>query len=153
MIAAFNKLTDAEIEAMLRAPLVACILIAGADGTIDRKEMQQAIALSKKKDAGVKGALLEFYNLVSEDFEDKLKIVLQGLPADVKQRNHDIVQELTNLNNILPKLDKTFATEFYMSLRYITTKIAGSSGGVLGIRAVGEEEERFVDLPMIKAPT
>jgi hypothetical protein len=39
MIPVFDKLSDSEIDAMLRAPLVACILIAGADGNVDRKEI------------------------------------------------------------------------------------------------------------------
>lgn len=152
MIAAFDKLDDAEIEVMLRAPLLACILIAGADGTIDRKEMKEAVALSKKKSGKVKGALAEFYGMVTEDFEDKLKIVMQGFPSDVKARNHLVVEELTRINSILPKLEKGFAKEFHFSLRYIAEKIAESSGGLLGIKSIGEEEERYVGLPMIKAP-
>ena len=152
MIAAFKKLDDSEQELMLRAPLLATILIAGADGTIDNKEMRGAIALSKKKYKKVKGQLVEFYRMISEDFEDKLKIVMQGLPHEVHDRNHAIAEELGKLNQIWPKLEKSFAVDYYTSLKYIASEIAESSGGLLGIKSVGEEEERYVDLPMIKAP-
>jgi hypothetical protein len=152
MIPAFDKLNDAEVETMLRAPLLVCILIAGADGTIDRKEMQKAVELSKKKSNKVRGTLAEYYRMVTEDFEDKLKIVMQSLPLDDKERNHEISEELGNINQIMPRLEKNLAREFHLSLRYIAAQIAESSGGLLGIKSIGEEEEHYVELPMIKAP-
>ena len=43
MIQDFEKLSNAEIEVMMRAPIVVCILIAGADGTIDKKEIKEIL--------------------------------------------------------------------------------------------------------------
>ena len=45
MIPEFQKLDDAEIELVLKAPILVCILIAGADGDIDRKEINKAISI------------------------------------------------------------------------------------------------------------
>lgn len=151
MISSFSKLNDREVEAMFRAPLLACILIAGADGKIDRKEIQKAIQVAKKT-ASKSKHLLEFYKSVETDFEDKLKVVLQTLPLEVDDRNKLITQELSSLNAIFPKLVKSFAAEFYQSLLNLATKIAASSGGVLGINAIGEEEALLVGLSMIKKP-
>ena len=153
MIAAFDKLSDSEIELMLRAPLLTCILIAGADNDIDRKEIQEAIQVARKKASKSKASLLEYYRLVGEDFEDKLKIVLQSFPIEATQRNPLIIEELTMLNSIMPKLSKGFAAEFYQSLRDLAMKIASSSGGLLGLKSIGQEEARFVNLPMIKDPS
>ena len=153
MIAAFDKLSDSEIELMLRAPLLTCILIAGADNDIDRKEIQEAIQVARKKANKSKASLLEYYRLVGEDFEDKLKIVLQSFPIEATQRNPLIIEELTMLNSIMPKLSKGFAAEFYQSLRDLAMKIASSSGGLLGLKSIGQEEARFVNLPMIKDPS
>jgi hypothetical protein len=154
MISSFDKLSDTEIEAMLRAPLIACILIAGADGNVDRKEIQKAIHHARKsKSAGKsKAAMAEYFKLVEEDFEDKLKIVFQSLPTAVTDRNHLIVEELTSLNKILPKLDKPFAVDFYAKMRDLAHEVASSSGGVLGMNKVGDEEAQYVELPMIKNP-
>lgn len=152
MIPAFNKLMGAEIDLLLRAPLTACILIAGADGNIDRKEISKAIAVARKKAGAGSQQLAEFFKAVETDFEDKLKIVYQELPTDVTERNALITQELTDLNSILTKVDKGFARDFYNSMRYLASQIASSSGGVLGINSVGEEEARFVELPMLKNP-
>lgn len=152
MIQAFDKLSDTEIEAMLRAPLVACILIAGADGNVDRKEIQKAIHHTRKSASKSKASVVDYFKLIEEDFEDKLKIVFQSLPLDVTERNHLIVEELSNLNNILPKLKHTFAIEFYSKMRDLAHEVAASSGGMLGLNKVGDEEAQYVELPMIKKP-
>jgi hypothetical protein len=152
MISAFDNLTDPEVETMFRSPMLVCILIAGADGTVDRKEISKAVSVAEKKTTRSKASLLDFYREVNEAFEDKLKIVMQGLPVDVEQRNREIVEELGTLNGIFLKLDKTFVKDFHWSLKFMAEKIAQSSGGLLGLSKMGEEEERFVNLPMIKVP-
>ena len=152
MIPALDSLNNSELEIIFRSPMLVCILIAGADGTIERKEIQKAIYVAEKKTTKSKASLIEFYHIVNEDFEDKLKIVMQGLPATPAERNKLIVEELTKLNGIFRKIDKSFAKDFHWSLKFMAEKIATSSGGLLGIKNMAEEEEKFVDLPMIKAP-
>jgi hypothetical protein len=151
MISEFNNLNDREIELMLKAPILVCILIAGADGTIDQKEIKEAIAVARKN-TGKKGSLSTYFKDLSEDFEDKLKITIQGYPYESTQRTPLIIEELTELNRLLPKFEKTFARSFYDSLRDIAEKIASSSGGLLGIKSVGSEEARYISLPMLQKP-
>lgn len=152
MISAFDKLSDSDIELVLRAPIIACILIAGADGDVDRKEIQKAITLTQRSATKSKSALIDYFKLVQEDFEDKLKVVLQTLPHSVEERNKLIVDELTRLNSVFHKLQKTFVTEFLIKMRELTHSVAASSGGVLGMNKVGDEEAQYVDLPMLKNP-
>jgi len=152
MIPVFDKLSDSEIDAMLRAPLVACILIAGADGNVDRKEIQKAIHHTQRSATKAKSTVVDYFKEVEQDFEDKLKIVLQSLPVDVHERNRLIVDELTHLNSILPKLSPKFSVEFYNRMRDLAHEVAHSSGGVLGINKLADEEEKYVDLPMLKKP-
>ncbi len=153
MIPEFAKLSNSEMELMLRAPILACILIAGADGEIDRKEIQGAIEVARKKQRRSLANLLEFYREVGEDFEDKLKVVIQNYPMNSAERNPLIVKELSQLNAILPKLDKSFAVGYYNSIKEIARKIAESSGGLLGLNKIGQEEAKFVGLIMIKDPS
>ena len=151
MLKELEKLSAAEIEVMMKAPLLVCILIAGADNEIDSKEIKGAIELARK--GKTKASISDFYQMASEDFEDKLKIILQGLPIESMQRNPLIFEELTQLNVILPKVNKVFAVDFYKSLTYIAKKIAESSGGLLGMKTVGDEEIRLINLFMIKDPS
>lgn len=151
MLKELDRLSSTEVETLVKAPLLVCILIAGADGEIDRKEIKGAIELAEK--GKTKDSLAEFYKLVSEDFEDKLKILLQGFPNKSAERTPLVYRELTQLNSILPKIKKSFALDYYKSLRFIAKEIAESSGGMLGLKTVGEEEMKVFDLPMIKDPS
>ena len=152
MIAEFDALSESEVELMHKAPILVCILVAGADNHIDQSEMQLAVNLATKKSKRNKSKLMEFYVTVAEDFEDKIKIIIQSFPIEAEKRNILIMNELNRLNLILPKLEKSFAIQFYESIREIAKKIAESSGGILGIRSIGSEEARFVGLPMVKNP-
>jgi hypothetical protein len=149
MIKAFENLNESEVDLMLRAPVVVCILIAGADGNIDRKEIREAIVQTKRKN---KPALTDYLTEVSQDFEDKLKILIQSYPHSSAERNPVIIHELTKLNDLWARIDSAFANSFYELLRELAAKIAGSSGGLWGMKSVDSEEARLLELPMIKRP-
>lgn len=150
MITEFDKLTDSEIELMLKAPVLVCILIAGADGTIDRKEIKEAIAQTQKNN---KSALTGYLKEVSQDFEDKLKILIQSYPYESTQRNPILIEELGQLNGLWKKIDKVFSVQFYQMLKELAEKIAASSGGLWGMKTVTNEEAKYVRLPMISDPS
>lgn len=152
MIEQFDKLNSDEQDVMFKAPILVCILIAGADGTIDKKEIKEAIAYAQKQ-AKTHTSLSNYFKEISQDFEDKLKVLIQGYPYESTQRTPLIVDELSRLNEVLPKLDKVFSKQVYMSLKSIAEKIASSSGGLLGLNSVGDEEARLVNLPMVKDPS
>lgn len=152
MIPEIEKLTSAEVELMHKAPMLVCILIAGADDHIDKKEIRKAIALTEKKQKRAKSHLLDFYKEVGEDFEDKLMIIIHEYPHEEKERSPLIVETLSHLNPILRKIDSNFSKEFYKSLREIASEIAKSSGGLLGLKAVGDDETKYIGLSMIQDP-
>lgn len=152
MIREFDKLNAAEMELLHKAPVLVSILIAGADGKIDNKEVKRAISLTEAKQKRSRSRLMEFYIEVGTDFEDKIRIVLQSLPSKVDARTAEISKMLQQLEPILKKLNTPIAIEFYQSLREIATEIAESSGGVLGLKTIGDEEALLVNLPMIKDP-
>lgn len=149
MIKDFESLTDREAELMLKAPVLVCILIAGADGNIDKKEIKEAIAQTQKKN---KSLLSGYLTEVSQDFEDKLKILIQSYPYESTQRNPILIEELGQLNGLWQKLDKSFSVQFYQMLTELAVKIAGSSGGLWGMKTVTTEEAKYLKLPMIKDP-
>jgi len=153
MIQEFNRLSTEETDIIFKAPFLIIILIAGADDKIDKHEMKQAIAISKLKLKRARRELVEYYNIVGQDFEDKLKIFIHDLPKDTGERNEEISKELAKLNDIFPKLDKKFAVNFYESIKDMAVKIAESSGGVFGFMSVGYEESKVVDLKMIREPS
>ena len=152
MIPQFDRLTDAEAELMLRAPILVCILVAGADGHIDRKEIKEAIAVARKQKESA-SVLSAFFTIMAEDFEDKIKILIQSYPYESTQRTPLIVEELQGLNQLWTKLDRAFADAYYKMLKNLASRIASSSGGLWGIKTVTQEEARYVALPMIADPS
>src|SRR6478609_1193161 len=152
MIPEFEKLTDEEIELMLKAPILVCILIAGADGNIDRKEIKQAISVAQKQKKG-SASLAGYFDVLSEDFEDKIKVLIQSFPYESTQRTPLVIEELAQVNALWAKVDPAFALDFYETLLVLAEKIATSSGGLWGIKTVGAEEAKYMKLPMLMNPS
>ncbi len=152
MIAEFKGLSSEETENMLKAPILICLLIAGADGTIDQSEIQKAISIATQKRYKAKDTLKSYYKEVGLDFEDKLKIIMASYPIDSEHRNQLIINELKLLNTILIKLDNDFAIDIHHSFQEIAKAIAESSGGLLGFNKVDAAEAELIELPMINKP-
>ena len=152
MIRELKNLSRDEMEALIKAPLLVSILIAGADGKIDRNEINSAMESSLEK-ARRSNALRAFYENVSEDFEDKLKVIIQSYSSSADKRGKKIAEELTALNPILSKIDGKLAKEIYDSLLQMALGIAKSSGGIFGLKSIGEEEARYLNLSMIQPPS
>jgi hypothetical protein len=149
MITEFGKLTDSEIDLMLKAPVLVCILIAGADGDIDKKEIKEAIVLTQGK---TNPALAGYLREVSQDFEDKLKVLIQSYPHAPVERAASIMAELGQLDKVFAKMDRPFAAQIYEMLKQLAAKIASSSGGIWGMNTVTEEEAKYLDLSVIQDP-
>ncbi len=152
MIPQFDNLNDQEIELMLKAPILVCILIAGADGNIDRKEIKQAIAVAQKNEKG-NDSLSGYFKELSQDFEDKIKVLIQSFPYESTQRSPLVIEELAQVNTLWNKIDPVFANDFYGMMLGLSEKIATSSGGLWGMKTVGEEEAKYMKLPMLKDPS
>lgn len=151
MIPEFGKLSDSEAELMSKSPLLVCIVIAGADGHIDNKEINTALTISREHHR-VRSVLYRFFEDLSADFEDKLKILIQSYPVDAHQRTEAITLELAKLNLLWPKVPTEFSKAYYSMLRDLALRIATSSGGIWGMRKISPEEERLLKLPMLVEP-
>lgn len=153
MIKEFESFSHEQVELLLKAPILVSILIAGADDEIDKSEIKKAINIAQDKQKRARAALIDYYKEVGENFEDKLMVMIQSYPSDSKTRNPQIIEELEELNDLLPKLDKHFAVELYESLKDIAKKIAEASGGVLGYMSIGYEESKLIGLNMLDDPS
>jgi hypothetical protein len=152
MITQFNKLSSAELELIFKAPILVSILIAGADGDIDRNEIKHSIMVAKGNRRNTKNLISDYYTDVTQDFEDKLKIILSSYPSNSHIRNQLISEELSELNIVFAKIDHSLALALYKSFKEIAEEVAQSSGGVLGFNSVGSEEAKLIELPMLHKP-
>ena len=145
-----SGLADSEKELLFKGPLLVCILLAGADGKIDNKEINGAVQTARQQH-WVKSSLSGFFQEVATDFEDKLKILIQAYPVEARKRNQLITEELGALNKIWHRLDKNFAAAYYEMLKYLAHKIASSSGKFWA--KITHEEAQLAELPMISNPS
>lgn len=151
MLREFEALDTSEVELMLKAPILVCMLVAGADGKIDSRETNKAMEVARRK-AKSNNVLWQYFSVASEDFEDKLRILLQNYPGSSERRNQILVEELSALNSVLPRVESSFRRQFYSLLRELAREVATSSGGLLGYHAIDKEEAKYIGLDMIRPP-
>lgn len=152
MIKEFEGLREDEIKVLVDAPVLVAVLIAGADGNIDKSERKEAIEVARSKQSRAREQLVDYYKMVGDDFEGKFNSTIDSLPEDAEARNKAITAELRKLNFIFPKLEKNFSIKLYASLKDLAKKIAEASGGILGYLSVSYEEAKLVELKMINDP-
>lgn len=153
MIKEFENLREEEIDVLLKAPIYVAILIAGADGNIDKSERKEAVEVARSKQSRAREQLVEYYKLVGETFEQKFNQLIDELPDSPEERSKVLTTELRKLNFIFPKMDKIFGVKLYASLKELAKKIAEASGGILGYLSVSYEESKLIELQMIKDPS
>lgn len=151
MISEFKNLNQQEKNLMLLTPALVTLLIAGAEGKIDKKETDWGTKIAHFR-ANEHNMLQSYYQEVDKNFNEALHDLIDGMPEDADERNEKINQELSKLNDIYKKLDKDYAKEFHKSLLRLSKQVAQSSGGFLGFGSISAEEKRHLNLEVINSP-
>ena len=149
MIQQFQNLSTEEIEKMINAIPLITVLIAGADGNIDKEEKEWGAKITKIRTYSNPDVLHDFYTQVGRNFKGRLDSFIDTLPKDTNSRNLKISDELSSLNDIFPKLEIHFAAELYNSFTSFAKHVAKASGGFLGFGSISKEEKKFIGLPML----
>jgi len=152
MIPQFKNLSEEEITSLLDAPALIAVLIAGADNKIDEKEIDYSSKIAHYRAGNHESVLQNYYLEVDKFIGDAIAQQISTLPKDLADRQSIITEELTKLNQILPKLDKGFASELYKSFLSFAKSVAKSSGGLWGYASITPEEEKVLGLSMINDP-
>jgi len=153
MIRQFEHLKEDEIDLLYMVPVWVTILIAGADDKIDKRELRGAVELAKSKREGEHELTREYFAEIARTFESNLKGYITLLSQTKKERNEIIIQKLSQLNDIFPKLDRSFTIQLYKDFREFAVKVAEASGGIFGHFSISDEEAEFLDLDMIQDPS
>lgn len=142
-------LTEEEKKKLYDSLPLITVLIAGADGKIEKKEIDWAEKVAHIRSFKMKQPFKSFYEHVDLDFSNKVLKFVNELPAGTEARNVKISESLTELNAIFAKLDPFFAHRIYKGLISFANQVAKASGGVLGFLSVSKEESQWLNLPMI----
>ncbi len=149
MIPQFNNLDQKETELMLDAPALVTLLIAGSDGNIEQKQVDWGSKITHFRAKDEDSIMQSYYIEVEKSFNDTLAQFINAFPNDIEERGKLINKELIKINDILPKLNKDFAKQFYSDMKSLSKQIAKATGGVWGYGSISAEEQKYLDLDII----
>lgn len=150
MIPEFKGINEEEFNQLREAIALITILIAGADGTIQKEETDWAKKVTEVRSYSLPAGLKEFYMAVGKDFSEVLDRNIDEYNKDVELGRNNISQRLADLNPILAKMEsKKIASRLYKSYLSFAKHVAQSTGGILGFFAVGSAEKKLISLPML----
>ena len=146
----FKDLNETETSLMLDAIPLITILVAGADGNIDKKELASAEKMTKVRSYDFNSQLKDYFKRVGEQFSDRLEKYNAELPKDIDKRTEAIAELLSGLNPILHKMDDFDAAIYYKNFRSFAKHVAEASGGIMRFMTIGPKEADVVELPMLE---
>ncbi|HUM53085.1 MAG TPA: hypothetical protein PK431_14770 [Chitinophagales bacterium] len=146
----FSSLTEEEKNLLLDTPVIVTYLIGGSDDNLDENEKQKSNHLVHIRAATGDPILFDFYKEIENSFALKLNgYVAKYGNLQASERTRVLVEELTKLNEILPKLNDIYARALLKSMRSLAHAIAEVSGGFFGFLDVSYEEKHLTALEMI----
>jgi tellurite resistance protein len=131
--AAATAITDEESELLARAPLLAFLLVAAADGKVDKKELT---AFAEIVDAMMAGAPPLLQKAMSEMLPQMARFA-----NEAGDRNP--VEDMERVASVLDTHFPNEAEMFKRTLVAIAIKVASSSGGFLGMGSKISKDEKI----------
>ncbi len=138
----FDNLSEAELTFLKEVPVLATILVAGADGNIDLDEKKAAKELMRVKSYTAVDELKEFFKEVSDNFPGTLERLTERYPENSKARNGEIREHLKQTQVIFDKMDRFYSEVFVDTVEELARTVAEASGGVLGYLSISKPERR-----------
>lgn len=149
MLQSFRDLNDTDLKTLKNSISWITVLIAGADGNIESQELEWAKKIANIRTYSAPPQIMEFFQYVGEDYSEVLSCVLEESSDDAESRNGELSDKLSQLNDVLVQLEPNYGQTLLTSLKSFANHVAKSSGGFLGMFSKGNEEAKWVDLPMV----
>jgi hypothetical protein len=144
-----SMLSGGEITQLEDAFAYIAILIAGADGKIDPKEVSWAEKIAQIRTYAGEERLKTFHEEVNQNIHSRIQQLISELPSDVTSRSKAITDKLSQLNPILSSLDPYIGAYLYKGYVSFAERTAKSSGGFLSFFTISPEEKKWIGLPML----
>lgn len=145
-----RDLSETEKETVMNAPIWVGIMIGCADGNLSQNEVERIEEVISTKTFSEKNDVHYLYKeIVEGGVAAQIKREVEALEGSAEDKAHALVEKLSGLNAILPKLGQAYAVQFRDSLHDVAVAVSKAAGGVLGIGTISVEEKELLDLPMI----
>jgi hypothetical protein len=152
MLYQLHKLSSEEQTSVKRSPIWVTLLVACADYDIQEKEIDRAKEIIHIKSYALQNDLRNLYKELDANIDQEIDQALAAIPASGNDRIQYLEKKISELNPIFKKLDSTFNKQLYNSLKSIALAVAQSDGGLFGVGRISDEEERYINLPMLLKP-
>ncbi|PCJ65687.1 MAG: hypothetical protein COA58_09790 [Bacteroidetes bacterium] len=152
MLYQLQKLSEEEQTLVQRSPIWVTLLIACADHDIEEAEIDRAKEVIYIKSFAVKNDVKNLYKNLDSHVDQEIDDALKTLSAKGGERLEFLETHLAKLNDIFPKLDRTYAVQLYNSLTSLAVSVAQSDGGIFGIGRINNDEKKYIHLPMLQKP-
>jgi len=144
-------LTKEEIQTIKDAYAYIAVLIAGAEGKIDNKELAFSEKIVQIRSFSGDERLYHLHEEITKELPGKIHEVVNSLTGDQASRNKMLSAEIEKLNPILANLDPFMGNYMYKGFLSFAERIAKSSGGFLSFFSISPEEKKWIKLPMLHA--
>lgn len=149
MLKEFANLSAEEEQLMFDAIPLITLLVAGADGEMDRNELAWAEKLTSIRSFANNVKLNDYYKAVGAQFDKRLKDIYAELPEDSEQRTEVLVEKMTMLNGPMKKINEFDAAIYYQNFLSFAKHVAKASGGIMRFMSIGPKEAKVIELPML----
>lgn len=151
MLSKIEHLSSAEKQLIVNAPLLVSALVAGSDGEFMPEEISQAVKIIHIKTYSETRDVSGVYKAIDAHSEEAIDMLIDSLPESTLDRNLFLIEQLTELNAIFPKLDEVFATDLFNSLKELAFYV--SNAGDLGVGMRSEQEKEMAKLSFLSLPS
>lgn len=152
MLYQLSHLSEEEREIIYDAPVLVSAYVALADNQITVEERRKIVEMVHTKTFSEKNDLSDMYKELENDVSTRIENVIKSIPVYQEEKEPFVRARLVYLNQVMKKLDLTFARQLYKSLQDFAVFTAQTTGGVLGVHRINDSERLLMQLDMIEKP-
>jgi len=117
MIKEFERLSQNEIDLLLKAPVLVSLLAVSADDEISHAEKADAVKMAHMRTFTAVPVLIPYYKEVEKGFKKYFDEGVKKYSPFNDASREELKKEVSELNKVIAKLDKEYAIELHASLR------------------------------------
>lgn len=128
------------------------LLISGSDGSIHDDELAWAEKLTQIRSYASEAQLHEMYAEGHQWWAERMSHWKDAMPGNLEEQQSFLSNQLSTINPILSKLNKTDQIKLYKSLCSFAEKIAQGPTRLFKSVSIHPNEKVWIKLPMIQNP-
>lgn len=127
----FKNLSVQENESLLKFPAFLCLLAANSEYQLNHIEKKMDLDFAYTKSFSFDPLLAKFYKKADKVFGHTVKQLNKELPSEMIKRDETIKKELLNIDKIVLKLGKEYASIMFTSMQSFKEHVSLAHHNVL----------------------